>query len=82
MDVIVFLYVSLGSRCACAGSEAGFSSQNVTMLEGCTTKEQCSVVRFLQAKGLSAKDIHNEMFPVYGGKCLLQSSTSQLGRET
>jgi hypothetical protein len=21
-------------------------------------------------KGLSAKDIHKEMFPVYGGKCL------------
>jgi hypothetical protein len=27
-------------------------------------------VRFLWAKGLNAKDIHNEMFPVYGGKCL------------
>jgi hypothetical protein len=22
------------------------------------------------AKGLSAKDIHKEIFPVYGGKCL------------
>jgi hypothetical protein len=27
-------------------------------------------VRFLWAKGLNAKDIHKEMFPVYGGKCL------------
>jgi transposase len=25
---------------------------------------------FLWAKGLSAKDVHKEMFPVYGGKCL------------
>jgi hypothetical protein len=42
----------------------------VTMLEECTTEEQCSVVRFLWAKGHNAKDIHKEMFPVYGGKCL------------
>jgi hypothetical protein len=27
-------------------------------------------VRFLWAKGLTAKDIYKEMFPVYGGKCL------------
>jgi hypothetical protein len=27
-------------------------------------------VRLLWAKGLVAKDIHNEMFPVYGEKCL------------
>jgi hypothetical protein len=80
MDVIVFLCVSLGSRCTCTGSEAGFSSQNATLLGGGgTTKEQC-FVRFLQAKGLSAKDIHKEMFPVYGWKCLLQSSSSQLSR--
>jgi hypothetical protein len=25
----------------------------------------------LWAKGLNAKDIHKEMFPVYDGKCLL-----------
>jgi hypothetical protein len=41
-----------------------------TMLEDCTTEEQRSVVRFLWAKGLNAKDIYKEMFPVYGGKCL------------
>jgi hypothetical protein len=36
----------------------------------CITKEQRSDVRFLWAEGLNAKDIHKEMFPVYGGKCL------------
>jgi hypothetical protein len=41
-----------------------------TVLQGCTTEEQRSVVGFLWAKGLNAKDIHKEMFPVYGGKCL------------
>jgi hypothetical protein len=25
---------------------------------------------FLWAEGLGAKDIHKEMFPIYGGKCL------------
>jgi hypothetical protein len=25
---------------------------------------------FLWAKGLNTRDIHKEMFPVYGGKCL------------
>jgi hypothetical protein len=34
------------------------------------TEEQRSVVRFLWAKGLNAKDIYLEMFPVYCGKCL------------
>jgi hypothetical protein len=28
-----------------------------TVLEGCTTEEQCSVVRFLWAKGLNAKKL-------------------------
>jgi hypothetical protein len=41
-----------------------------TVLEGYTSEEQRSVVRFLWAKGLNAKDIHKEMFSVYGGKCL------------
>jgi hypothetical protein len=42
-----------------------------TVLEDYTTEKQCSVVRsFLWAKGLNTKDIHKEMFPVYGGKCL------------
>jgi transposase len=42
----------------------------VTLLEVYTTEEQRSVVCFLWAKGLNAKYIHKEMFPVYGGKCL------------
>jgi hypothetical protein len=41
-----------------------------TVLEECTNEEQSSVVRFLWAKGLNAKDIHKNMFPVYSGKCL------------
>jgi hypothetical protein len=40
------------------------------VLEGCTTEERLTVVRFLWAKGLGAKDINIETFPVYGGKCL------------
>jgi hypothetical protein len=42
-----------------------------TMLKEYTTAEQRSVVCFMWAKGLNAKDIHKAMFPVYGGKCLL-----------
>jgi hypothetical protein len=41
-----------------------------TMLEECTTKEQNSGVLFV-GKGLNAKDMHKEMFPVYVVKCLL-----------
>jgi hypothetical protein len=37
-----------------------------TVLEECITEEQRSVVRFLCARGLSAKDIYKEMFPEYG----------------
>jgi hypothetical protein len=42
----------------------------VTVLVQCIKKEQRSVVRFLWTKGLNSKDIHKEIFPVYGGKCL------------
>jgi hypothetical protein len=46
-----------------------FSSQNGD--HGNTTEEQGSVMRcFPWAKVLNAKDIHKEMFPVYGGKRL------------
>jgi hypothetical protein len=41
-----------------------------TVLEECTIEEQRCVVRFLWAKGLNAKDIHEDVFPVYCGKCL------------
>jgi hypothetical protein len=41
------------------------------MLEGYTTEDQRSVLRFfLWAKVLNAKDIHKEIFHVYCGKCL------------
>jgi hypothetical protein len=45
-----------------------------TFLEEYTTEEQRSLVRFLWAKELNAKDIHKEMFPVYGGECLSRKS--------
>jgi hypothetical protein len=52
-----------------------------TVLEKYTTKEQRSVVRFyFWANGLNAKDIHEDMLPVYGGKCFRQNDL-QLGRD-
>jgi hypothetical protein len=45
-----------------------------SVLEKYTTEERSFVVRFLWAKGLSAKDIHKEIFPIYGGKCLLRKT--------
>jgi hypothetical protein len=44
----------------------------MTVLDEYTAEEQRSVLRFLWAKGLNAKDIHKEMFPVYAVKCLSQ----------
>jgi hypothetical protein len=50
-----------------------------TMLEDYTTKEEHSVVCFLWAKGLSAKDIHEKMFPVHGGSvCCIKWFTTGL----
>jgi hypothetical protein len=82
VDVIGFLYASqgsstvqlhesVGSRRACACSEAGFSSQNNDHASGVYNRRAtfCCVF-FVWEKGLDAKDIHEEMFPVYGGKCL------------
>jgi hypothetical protein len=40
-----------------------------TVLEGCATEKQHSVVRLLWAKRLNAKNIYKK-FPVYCGKCL------------
>jgi hypothetical protein len=42
----------------------------VNMLEEYITQMQSSVVRFLSAKWLNAKDIHKEMFHVCSGKYL------------
>jgi hypothetical protein len=74
MDVIGFLRVSLGSstvhlhdslgsRRACAYSEAGFSSQWRPCLSTVLPKSNVLLCVFLWAKGLNAKDIHKEMFP-------------------
>jgi hypothetical protein len=41
-----------------------------TVLEECSTEERLYITRFLWTKELNAKDIHKEMFPVCGGKCL------------
>jgi hypothetical protein len=38
------------------------------------TEEQYCDVCFLWANGLNTIDIHKEMFPVYGGKCLLHKA--------
>jgi hypothetical protein len=40
------------------------------VLEECTTEEQRSAVPFLWAKGLNTTDIHKEIFPTHGKKCL------------
>jgi hypothetical protein len=48
----------------------------MAILLECATEEQCSLVRYLWAKSLNAKDIYKEMFPVSGRKCL---SRSKLG---
>jgi hypothetical protein len=46
-----------------------------TVLEGCTTEDKCSIVRFfLWAKGHNAKDINKEVFPVYSGKYLSRNA--------
>jgi hypothetical protein len=40
------------------------------VLEENTTLRTAFCCAFLWAKGPNAKDIHKEMFPLYGGKCL------------
>jgi hypothetical protein len=82
MDVIAFLYVSLGSstvqlrnrlssRRMCACSEAIFSSQNGSHAFGVYyRRSEFCYAFFLWAKWLTAKDIHKGMFSVCGGKCL------------
>jgi hypothetical protein len=66
----VQLHDSLGSRGACAVSVVKMA----TLLEECSTEEQRSVVCFLWTNGLSAKNIHKEIFSCYGGKCLLRKT--------
>jgi hypothetical protein len=76
MDVIGFLCVSLGSSTLQLADAHAYVQRLVSvvkmasMLQVYTTEEKRSVVRFLWAKQLNAKDIHKEMFPVYGGNRL------------
>jgi hypothetical protein len=44
--------------------------KTIIVLEENTTEEQSSLVHFLWANGLNAKHICEEIFPLYGGKCL------------
>jgi hypothetical protein len=41
-----------------------------TVFEGVLPKIRILLCVFLWAKGLNAKDIHKEMFPIYRRKCL------------
>jgi hypothetical protein len=50
-----------------------------TVLEMCITEEQPSIVPFW-AKGLNAKYIHKEIFPVYGWKYLSRRVTTGSAR--
>jgi hypothetical protein len=71
MEVIEFIHVSLGSRSACACSEVGFSSKNGDRVCCVNYRRAAFCCAFiLWPKGPTVKDIHKEMFPVYGGKCL------------
>jgi hypothetical protein len=49
-----------------------------TLLEKCTIEGQHSVTRFLWVVGLKSEDIHEEMFPAYGGKCLSHKAVHNL----
>jgi hypothetical protein len=40
------------------------------VLDQYTTEKQRSVLLLLWVKGLRAKNIHKEILPLYGGKCL------------
>jgi hypothetical protein len=81
MDVICFLCVSLGSstvqlhdslgsRRAYACPEAGFSSQNGDHAWRVYYQRVAFCRAFLWAKGLNARDAHNELFPVHCRKHL------------
>jgi hypothetical protein len=86
MDVIGFLCVSQGSSFVTvevADSHAHVQRlvsvvKMATVLEEYNTEEQRPVMRFLWAKGLTAEDIHKQMLPVYGGKCLSHKAVHNL----
>jgi hypothetical protein len=86
MDVIGFLCVSLGNSTVrlhdslTADAHAHVQKlvsvvEMATVLQEYTSEEQGSVVFFfLWEKGLKAKDIHKETFPVYGGQCFSRNA--------
>jgi hypothetical protein len=47
-----------------------------TVLEENTTAGQRFDVCFLWTEALNEKDVHKEMLPVYGGKCLLRKAVA------
>jgi hypothetical protein len=89
MDVTRFLYVSLGSdtvqfhdslgsRRACAYSEAGFSSQNGDMLKECTAEEQCFFCTFCGQKNLMQRVLIKKCFLfTTGSVCRVKRFTSK-----
>jgi hypothetical protein len=66
----VQLHESVSSRRACRCSGSVFSSQVGDFAWSVCHQGAASVVLFLWAQWLDAKDIYKEMFRVYGGKCL------------
>jgi hypothetical protein len=66
MDVIGFLCVSLGSSTVQGVAEEHEHFQRLDVLP----KSSVLLCVFLWTEGLNAKNIHKEIFPVYGGKCL------------
>jgi hypothetical protein len=88
MDVMGFLYVSLGSstiqlydslcsRCACLCSEAGLNSKNGKRAEDSTTDEQCSVVRFCGQKDSMQRKLTKKFFMfTVGSVCRVKRFTT------
>jgi hypothetical protein len=75
MDVIGFVHVSLGSSTVQVvdphvNVQKLVSVVKMAVVLGCATEDERSAVLFVWAKRFNAKDIHKEMFPVYGGNCL------------
>jgi hypothetical protein len=52
-----------------------------TVFEEYTMEEQRSLVSFLWAEGLNAKNIHKEMFHLSGGKCLSRKAVHNWGEK-
>jgi hypothetical protein len=82
MDVMGFLCVSLGSSTIQLHDTLGSRRISVHRLVSVfkmvavfqsTMEQQCSA-EFLVGNILNTKDIHKEMFPLYGGKCLLHKA--------